>query len=293
MDLNLLIKTVLDNLHQGAYILDTERRITYWNEGAKKISGYTSEEVVGKYCRDNILVHINEKCQNMCEDFCFVKATLKSGEINEGEAFLHHKEGHRVPVSIRVMPLIDSNETIKGAIEFFMERNTKAMSKEVINELIRYSFLDKVTDLPNRRYIEMKLNSIIEEANKNKIPFGIIVFEVVHLKELNQKYGDATVDKLLKMLSKTISINIGSNAVVGRWSSNRFMIILSDIKKSIFLLKINKLKMLVNNSFFNTPQGEINLETICVDLIIEGFTTYDLIIEKLEQAFTKIKTKLN
>ena len=191
------------------------------------------------------------------------------------------------------MPLIDSNETIKGAIEFFMERNTKAMSKEVINELIKYSFLDKVSDLPNRRYIEMKLNSMIEEANKNKIPFDIIVFEVVHLKELNQKYGDATVDKLLKMLSKTISINIGSNAVIGRWSSNRFMIILSDIKKSIFLLKINKLKILVNNSFFNTPQGETNLETICVDLIIDGFTTYDLIIEKLEQAFTEIKTKLN
>ena len=61
MDVNLLIKNVLDNLHQGAYILDAERRITYWNEGARKICGYTSEEVVGKSCRNNILVHTNKK----------------------------------------------------------------------------------------------------------------------------------------------------------------------------------------------------------------------------------------
>ena len=230
-----------------------------------------------------------QKGQNLCEDLCPVHATLKSGGINENDVYLHHKDGHRVPVSVRVMPLIDSNETIVGAVEFFMERGTKAMSNEVINELIRYSFLDKVTDLPNRRYIEMKLNSMIEESNKNNVPFNIIVFEVVQLNELNQKYGDATVDKLLKMLSKTISCNVSPGAVIGRWSSGRFMIILSNMKKGIFLLKINELERLVNDSFINSTQGELRLETICVDLIIDDLTTYDLTIEKLEQAFTKIK----
>jgi len=44
---------LLDNLHDGVYFVDCERRITYWNRGAERITGYSADEVVGSRCSDN------------------------------------------------------------------------------------------------------------------------------------------------------------------------------------------------------------------------------------------------
>ena len=46
---------VVGNLHDGLYLVDRDRVITYWNKAAEKISGFTAHEVVGKSCSDNII----------------------------------------------------------------------------------------------------------------------------------------------------------------------------------------------------------------------------------------------
>ena len=48
---------VLDNLHDGVYFVDRDRQITYWNRGAYRITGYSPQEVLGRTCRDNLLMH--------------------------------------------------------------------------------------------------------------------------------------------------------------------------------------------------------------------------------------------
>ena len=50
---------VLENLHDGLYLVDRDRVITYWNKAAEKISGFTADEVVGTSCADNLLTHID------------------------------------------------------------------------------------------------------------------------------------------------------------------------------------------------------------------------------------------
>jgi PAS domain S-box-containing protein len=45
-----IYQRLLDNLNEGVYLLDRNRRITYWNKGAEKLTGYTRSEVLGKSC---------------------------------------------------------------------------------------------------------------------------------------------------------------------------------------------------------------------------------------------------
>ena len=54
---SLSYEQVLDNLFDGVYLLDTERRITFWNKGAQRIAGYTPEEVLNRSCGEGLLVH--------------------------------------------------------------------------------------------------------------------------------------------------------------------------------------------------------------------------------------------
>lgn len=124
VELDSLNKSILDNLHEGAYILDNNKVITYWNKGAERITGYTFNDVAGKCCKDNILMHLNGQGENLCNGHCPVSKTLLTGLIQTSDVYLLHKEGYRVPVSISVIPVRNSAGYITSAIQFFVDNSS-------------------------------------------------------------------------------------------------------------------------------------------------------------------------
>ena len=53
MDQNSQYKEILDKVFDGVYLVDRERRITFWNKGAERITGFHADSVVGKKCAGN------------------------------------------------------------------------------------------------------------------------------------------------------------------------------------------------------------------------------------------------
>ncbi len=53
-------KHILDSLNDGVYVTDLDRKITYWNRAAERITGWRTSEVIGKNCSDNILCHVDK-----------------------------------------------------------------------------------------------------------------------------------------------------------------------------------------------------------------------------------------
>ncbi len=74
-----LYHAILDNLYDGVYFVDRERKITYWNKGAERITGYSAGEVIGIRCSDNILMHVDTRGTLLCKDLCPLAATLLDG----------------------------------------------------------------------------------------------------------------------------------------------------------------------------------------------------------------------
>lgn len=288
---DLVNESILDNLHEGAYVLDKNRTIIYWNNGAKRITGYASNEVIGKSCSNNILVHVDEKGKNLCNNLCPVSYTLEKGEIHDDELFLHHKEGHRVSVNVRIIPFMNEKGEIDGVIELFTEKPGDFDKSERINALVRYSFLDAVTELPNRRYIEMKLNSMLDDIRKNVSLFEVVIFEIQNLEALNEKYGNVTTDNMLKMTAKTLSGNLSSSYIAGRWSSGRFLVIAPELKKGLFLLFISKLKALIESSFLHTERGDIHVKVVCAGTKARNTDNMEILTQRLEKLFLEMKNE--
>lgn len=46
-----LYKLLLDQMEEGIYIVDCDRRILYWNGGAERITGYYAHDIVGRLCQ--------------------------------------------------------------------------------------------------------------------------------------------------------------------------------------------------------------------------------------------------
>ena len=64
-------KQILDSLGDGVYVTDLDRKITYWNKAAERITGWKAEEILGHDCFDDILCHVDKDGHCMCgKEYC-------------------------------------------------------------------------------------------------------------------------------------------------------------------------------------------------------------------------------
>ncbi len=222
-------RTILEDLNDGVYFVDPERKITFWNKAAERITGFDSEEVIGRCCSENILVHVDFQGTNLCINGCPLAETLRDGRWRECEVFLHHKQGHRVPVSIRVNPLRDPQGRVIGAVEIFTETSPKEAILDKIRELETLAMLDTLTELANRRFLEIEISNRIQELIRYQWPFALIFIDIDHFKQINDRYGHAVGDKVLKAVANTLNLIGRPFDLVGRWGGDEFAVILRNV----------------------------------------------------------------
>jgi PAS domain S-box-containing protein len=188
---------VLDGVSDGVYVTDRERRILYWNRACEEITGYPAERAVGTCCFDNLLVHVDAGGRELCNDGCPVAATLIDGEPREAEVFLHHAEGHRVPVRVRTHPLRSSTGEIVAVVETFDSIAEKVSALEQIQQLKRLAYVDRLTGIANRRFLEEQLGLRAAEAERYRWRLGVIMMDIDLFKDVNDTAGHETGDLVL------------------------------------------------------------------------------------------------
>lgn len=112
---------LIPHLYEGVYVVDKNRKIIFWNEGSERITGYSKEEVVNSFCYQNILQHVDHNGKQLCLEGCPLNETLQDGIIREAHVFLKHKDGYRIPITVKTLPIYDSEQNIVAAIEVFTD----------------------------------------------------------------------------------------------------------------------------------------------------------------------------
>jgi diguanylate cyclase (GGDEF)-like protein/PAS domain S-box-containing protein len=243
-------KNLVDNLHDGVYFVDRERIITYWNKGAERITGYKSEMVIGRSCRDNILNHVNTEGLQLCQDHCPLANCMEDGRPREADVFLHHADGHRVPVLVRTAPLMDSEGNITGSVQTFTRDSGVMSVHQELRELRHSVVTDKLTGIGNRRYLDSRLRSAILELTYEKdLSTGLLMMDIDHLKQVNDTHGHEIGDRVLRMVAATLQNNLRKSDVLGRWGGDEFLVIVYGLVSTEWMMAIAEtLRMLVESS---------------------------------------------
>ena len=221
-------RQILDSLADGVYFVDMDRRITYWNRAAEAISGYSAEEVVGRFCRDNLLTHTNAEGCQLCLNGCPILATFRDRADQHKEIFLKHRDGHRVPVSVRVSPILNPEGGVIGGVEIFSENSSKLAALEKAAEMEQLALIDALTCAGNRRYTERVLRESCDRYRRNGEHFAVLFLDIDHFKTVNDMHGHEAGDAVLKAVSRTLTNNLRSFDFLGRWGGEEFLIILEE-----------------------------------------------------------------
>lgn len=241
-------RMLLDHIYDGVYFVDRERRISFWNKGAERITGYTADEVLGKGCADNLLRHIDQGGRNLCRGGCPLSEALGDGKDHTKEIYLLHKEGHRVPISVRVTPMHDNTGAVIGAVEIFSDNTSRSDMLDRIAEIERLAYKDPLTDVANRRYTDIALAARHEEMERYGWPFGVIFIDIDNFKHVNDRYGHAAGDDVLRMVARTLAHSARSFDVVGRWGGEEFLVLVANVGREELLHTAERFRVLVERS---------------------------------------------
>jgi diguanylate cyclase (GGDEF)-like protein/PAS domain S-box-containing protein len=222
-----IFRAVLDSLQTGVYIVDEDRRIVFWNDGAERISGFLRQDVVGRFCRDNILVHCDENHSILCGDGCPLTDTMRDGKPRGIDVYLRHKEGYRVPVKVWAVPVRDQDGRIVGAAESFEARAVAANEEHRRSRVAGEECLGEGAGLVDRDLLRARLSKSLITFVERRVPFSVLRVQVDQWDHWQQRYGHLAAKAILSVVGQTLSNTVRPVDMVGRWNESGFLAIIA------------------------------------------------------------------
>jgi PAS domain S-box-containing protein len=128
----------LDNAADGAFVVDEEQRIVYWNEAAEEILGYTPEEVLGLSCYE-ILGGCDDHGQAICCPQCYISVTaaLTGKAVTSYDVATRTSSGQIrwISVSILVVPANDE-DSAPLVVHLFRDATKKKQREKFILQML-------------------------------------------------------------------------------------------------------------------------------------------------------------
>ena len=219
-------RSILDTLPTGLCVLDTQKKIIFWSNGAERITGHSRHDVVGHSCIAEPLVHCDQPGCEFCAEDCPLALAMKNSQPAEGLGFLHHKQGHEIPVRIRAVPIHNSRGSIIGAAEVFEELQPPA-NQGRSDQLRQFpEFVDGVTGLANHTMMQTHLRHALSAMAEVRVPVAVLCFRVEGLSRFRASLGTEAASSLLRVVARTLESVLWITDFVGRWSEDEFLAIL-------------------------------------------------------------------
>lgn len=277
-------KEIIDNLYDGVYFVDRDRVITYWNKGAERITGYSAAQTIGRACRDNLLNHITANGTQLCLTNCPLAAVMEDGVDREAEVFVHHANGHRVPIVVRASAMRDRDGNIIGAIESFSNNTSVIEARSKLREMRRETMVDALTGIGNRKYLEARLNAAIAEFQHSGVLGAVLFMDVDNFKQFNDRYGHNLGDQVLRMVAKSIRYGVRATDTVGRWGGEEFLAILHDVNDLVTLqVPAEKVRNLVQHSRLDVNGMHLSVTLSMGGTLLHPDDTPETIIERVDR----------
>ena len=95
-----------------------------------------------------------------------------------------------------------------------------------VNEMQRQSRTDALTKLSNRRFFDERVAFEFERAQRNRLPISLLVADIDHFKQFNDRFGHARGDEVLKTVARQLLEGVRSRDIVCRYGGEEFALIL-------------------------------------------------------------------
>jgi diguanylate cyclase (GGDEF)-like protein/PAS domain S-box-containing protein len=208
--------------HDGIIIVDANGNIVDVNPTFTKMTGYTTEEVLGKNPR---LLSSGRQTQE------FYAAMWKSlNELGhwEGELWNRRKDGLIYLEKLVIRTLKDAHDNVINHVGIFTDITLSKAEQESVAHHAQHDYL---TNLPNRLLFGDRFNQQLAMAKRHNKKFAVIFLDLDQFKPVNDTLGHQLGDKLLITVAGRLSSLVREIDTVSRFGGDEFAILVSEVNE--------------------------------------------------------------
>ena len=235
-----IYRDLLDALPVGIYIVGLDRRIHFWNKAAERITGHLAHEVIGRSCGADVLVHCGAEGQPVCSTSeCMLACALRDRQPREALLFARHKDGHRVSVLVRSIPLISEDGRVQAIAETFQQQGAPTFMHIPGLALDANDGLN----IPSLSATETYLQSRLQSSGMT----AIYILELEGVQEMARQRGKEMVNASMRALVHTAGDLLSMPHFLGRWRDQSFLIVVPAVIEQVFEELLAQLRGLGNS----------------------------------------------
>jgi PAS domain S-box-containing protein/diguanylate cyclase (GGDEF)-like protein len=230
-----ICRSILESLPAGLCVVDMQKKIVFWSDGAERITGHLRHEVVGHSCVSETPLHCHQLAYEFCSEFrgedSPVARAIKTSHSVEATGFLHHKAGYEIPVRIRAVPVHNQHGSIIGAVETFEELQPAATSNPRGDSPNFPGCVDDVTNVATQVLMRSHLREALATFVELHVPFGVLCLRLEGLPHFRASLGPEAASSLLRVVARSLENALWPTDFIGRWSDDQFLVILNSCRE--------------------------------------------------------------
>ncbi len=206
--------------------------------------------------------------------------------------FLRHKFGHRVPVTARVEPIWGADGSIIGAAQIFSDDTAYQDARRKIQEMERLAFLDHVTQIPNRRFAEMSLQTALSEYHSHRDPFGVLLIDLNDFKDVNDRFGHDAGDRALRAVAMSLAGALRPADVLARWGGDEFIAIVHHVNPEVLEHLASRSSAMVAGTSYATGDGQPGPLSVSIgEALVTASDTAGSMVKRADELMYRNKLK--
>jgi diguanylate cyclase (GGDEF)-like protein/PAS domain S-box-containing protein len=218
-------QVTLDSIGDAVLATDLVGNLTYMNVEAESLTGWSSEEALGRPLTDvfhivdgeTLAVARNPARQAIEED--------RTVGLALG-CLLLRRDSTGVAIEDSAAPIHNRDGSVAGAVIVFHDA---AQSRAIAKQNAHLAWHDQLTGLPDITLLTERLTQAIGLAHRHCSRIGLLFIDLDQFKRINDTHGHLVGDELLKSVAMRLENSVRVTDTVCRRSGDEFVILLSEL----------------------------------------------------------------
>ena len=216
------IELITDNVSVMICRVNKNKNFVFTNKTYAEFHRYAKKMLRGKTVKEVVGIEEYSKIKP------YIEKVLKGEEVKFERAIIQN--GKTYYLAAHYLPDFNKDHEVIGYIGVQYDitelKNKELLLEKQRTELELLSTIDALTGVKNRRYLSDKIDEQIYNAKRYQIPFSILMLDLDHFKQINDTYGHAIGDDVLRIVGKILNFNVRENDIVTRYGGEEFNILL-------------------------------------------------------------------